>query len=175
MSGDVLRNFLKQATGFVRLRVEAINRKVEEFVELERMLWTTTEALWLMDRSQVTLRVAYIAETKEHPALSWVKDEQFMPFSWLDGLRIEAAFLAPGVQDVAQEAWLRGMAHVAMAVSAEYLSVNRGVPVLGLGLGKIKVALSASERAKIGAVARDAGLRPVFEEMAGVDFNKDTY
>jgi hypothetical protein len=169
-SGDTLRNILMNNHGFVRLRVENVQKSIQDFISLDRTLWTTHEALWLMDRAQVTSKSFYVVKsTVKHPAYEKIGREKlvqmFQPYSWLDGLRALSLYMSPASPPLpAWEAWLRASAHLAMAFHAEYLVRRHGVICLSLSMGKIGVAYSSRERGRVAQLSRESGLIPILTD-----------
>lgn len=143
-----LKHLLNGQMGFVRLSYRNLNPKVADFVDISRIIWTSNEALWLMQHADVSANYLLLTpHTIQHPALEGGFFEEVSPYSWLDGIRAEAAYLAPAkTKNMAVEAWLRANAHLAMAFHAEYLASSQGVSMTGLAVNKIFVAYSPDER-----------------------------
>lgn len=173
MSGEVLRQFLLSAHGFVRLSIESVDRSIQEFVDLERTLWTTYEALWLLDRANITCRTAYVSqETIQHPLRESGYLDSCASYSWADGLRSEILYLGAAYGQPTYQAWFRANAHIAMAYCAEKLASN-GIACIGLSLNKIKVGFKESERILYREIARENGFLFLEEELPGADFLKE--
>ncbi len=170
--GLILQNLLKDHVGFVRLRIENINKEVIEFVDLNRTLFTSAETLWLMQFADVTAKYLYLTTPINHPADNPSKlVENFKPFSWLDGLRLEALALAPTVKNIPMEAYIRGSAHIAMAHYAWYLSVKKSLAPIALSYGKLGIAFNRQEEAKIRKTSVESGLLFVTAEEEGLDLS----
>ena len=155
--------------GFVRISVQNPSNEVIEFIDLSRTLWTSYEVLWLMQHADVTAKVLYMTPAIKHPADD--KDSlsrNFKPFSWLDGLRLEALALAPGYKNVPMDAFLRGTAHTGMAHHAWSL-VRKGLAPIALSYGKLGIAFNRQEESTIRKLARDNGLLFVPAEEEGTD------
>ncbi len=169
--GLVLQNLLKDHVGFVRLRIENIHKEVLEFVDLaSRTLFTSYEVLWLMQYADVTANYVYLAPPMPHPADDPpMLRNNFKPFSWLDGLRLEGIALAPAYKNIPMEAFLRGTAHVGVAHYAWYLGAKKGLAPIALSYGKIGVAFNRQEHSNIRMLARDSGLLFATAEEEGTD------
>ncbi len=173
ITGEVLRQFLLSYYGFVRLSIDSIDRSIQDFIDLERTMWTTYEALWLLDRANITCRAAYVVDTaRNHP----LKDSEYLfdceSYSWVDGLRSEMLYFCGSQNSVAEQAWLRANGHIAMAMCADFLS-QQGVACLGLSFNKIKIAFREIEKVKMKEMARDYGFLLLEEELPGQDFVKE--
>jgi hypothetical protein len=167
--GPMLAAVLKEQVGFVRISVQNPSNEVIEFIDLSRTLWTSYEVLWLMQHADVTAKVLYMTPAIKHPADD--KDSlsrNFKPFSWLDGLRLEALALAPGYKNVPMDAFLRGTAHTGMAHHAWSL-VRKGLAPIALSYGKLGIAFNRQEESTIRKLARDNGLLFVPAEEEGTD------
>lgn len=165
LSGPALESALKESFGFVRMRVEHVAKDIQEFVSLDRTLWTTTEALWLSRRATVTVSMMYLANgILNHPVIDKIGhdfDKHFHPLSWVDSLRVGGAYMAPGIGRPATEAWLRGNSHIAMAFWAEWLTSKKGVSCISLSAGKIGVSYSSKESQRVLQAARSGGLMTI--------------
>lgn len=166
--GMVLESLLKDRGGFVRVRIENVDRSVQDFVDLSRTLITTAEALWWMQRADVTAKYLYLTPLVSHPADN-EKIEWFKPFSWLDGIRMECMALAPAYKNVAMEAHLRGLSNIAMAFHAEYLSTVKGLAPLAVTYGKVAIAFNRTDEPKVRGIARECGLSFALAEEEGND------
>ena len=171
----ILQNLLKDHAGFVRVRIENVNRNVQEFIDLSRTLITTYEALWWMQHADITAKYLYLTDYIPHPAdQKQMLNSQFKPYSWLDGLRLESLVLAPTYKNVPMDAHIRGVAHIAMAYNAEYLSKVKGLAPIALSYGKIGLAFNRQEEQNIRKTAREAGLLFALAEEEGLDLTIGT-
>lgn len=144
--------------GFASVRIENLKTSVLDFISLDRTLITITELNYLMLRAKVTVKNLYLCPLIKHPYNKKSLMGEFQPFSWLDGLRLEALYYAAGVKNPAQEAWLRAQAHVAAAFHAEYLNLNHDIACLTITHGKIGIACSESEIPKVKQACMDSGV-----------------
>ena len=156
-----LKHLLSEKMGFVRLTYRNLDPKVADFVDVSRMIWTSNETLWLMQHADVSANYLLLTpHTIRHPALeTGFFHTGVSPYSWLDGLRAEASYLAPAqTKNMAVEAWLRANAHLAMAFHAEYLAIEQGASLTGLAVNKIFTAYSPSEREYLYSNCTKAGV-----------------
>lgn len=173
--GLVLHNLLKDHAGFVRVRIENVNRSVQEFIDLSRTLVTTYEALWLMRHADVSAKYLYLTDYIQHPADSkQLPAGPYKPYSWLDSLRLESLALSPTYKNIAMDAHIRGIAHLSMAYYAEYLSKVKGLAPIALSYGKIGLAFSRQEEQNVRKTARECGLLFALAEEEGLDLTIGT-
>lgn len=167
--GPLLAAMLKEQVGFVRISVQNPSNEIIEFIDLSRTLWTSHEVLWLMQHADVTAKVVYLTKPVKHPADD--KDNlsgNFKPFSWLDGLRLEALALSPGYKNIPMDAFIRGTAHINMAHHAWSIG-KKGLAPIALSYGKLGIAFNRQEEPTIRKLARDNGLLFVPAEEEGTD------
>ena len=170
--GPILANLLKEHVGFVRVRIEKVSNDIIEFIDLSRTLLTSYEVLWLMQFADVTAKILYLTTPMAHPGDDPAKlGANFKPFSWLDGLRLEALALSPSYKNTPMEAFLRGTAHVGMAHYAWYLTKHHSLAPIALSYGKLGIAFNRQEEAKIRKQCRDSGLLFVPAEEEGLDLS----
>jgi hypothetical protein len=153
-------------------QIKKLNKDIIEYIDLSRTLMTTTEVLWLMQFADVTAKYLYLTTSMLHPADDPTKlSQNFKPFSWLDGLRLEALALAPAYKNIPMEAYLRGHAHIAMAHYAWYLTTKHSIAPIALSYGKLGIAFNRQEEARIRKLCRDSGLLFVTAEEEGLDLS----
>ena len=158
-SADI-KHIFKDKMGFVRMSISNADPVIRDFLDMGRIVWTSNEALWLSERAEITATHMLITDAVvEHPAhTEGVFKTELSPFSWLDGLRAEAYYMAPSLKyNTPADAWLRANAHLASCFLAEYLVRKYGVTPNGLALNKIFIAFSDSERAEIRRHGLEAG------------------
>lgn len=175
LSGDLLREVLAEKVGFCRVSISSISKSINDFMDLERTLLTTNEVKWLIDRAHISVKYAYLTDPIDHPGFKAEWLNEYKNYSWSDGLKMESLYLAPGINNFPMESWLRANAHLAMALYAEYLTVNKSIVCLGLSLGKIKCALTKNEIPHFLNTAKMSGLIASIDEDIGVDIIKEKY
>lgn len=169
-SGLVLINLLKEHVGFVRVRVENVRNNIIEFVDLNRTLLTNYEVLWLMQHADVSAKILYLTNPIPHPADDPERlKANFKPFSWLDGLRLEALALAPTYKNIAMDAFIRATAHIGMAHYAWYITTKYSMAPLAVSYGKLGIAFNKQEEPKIRKFSKMSGLLFANTEEEGID------